>query len=78
MCDDSVVNKHIIREFDKLLTSQVENNRNTEEFVVVRIDPNKSLQLVDLKVAFEEVGGNRETAKAIARIEAGRLRSISC
>ena len=73
MCDDSVVNKHVIQEFDKLLTSQVENNQNAEEFVVVRIDADKSLQLVDLREAVEKVGLSRETAEAIARIEAGKF-----
>lgn len=72
MCDDSVVNKHVIRQFDRLLTSQVENNHNTEEFVVVRIDADKTLQLVDMREAVEKVGGSRETAEAMARMEAGR------
>ncbi len=71
MCDDSVVNKHVVREFDKLLTSQVEQNRGSEQFVVVRIDANRSLQLVDLKTAVDAVGG--ATAEAIERLEASRL-----
>jgi predicted nucleic acid-binding Zn-ribbon protein len=69
MCDDSVANKHSIREFDKLLTSCVENNNGNDDFFVVQVTGEKKVKFLELSEAVNQVGGSQEMKEEMAAMK---------